>query len=154
MTTNPAQTEQTIDLDATALVAIEPDDSSARRPSRITFEVAGSSERLDVEGAIVLGNAAAATVGFLPRSVYLEAAAKKRLLLARDSAGRVVGYALYRVTATTAHLTHLVVDPAFQNRGVGRGLVERLSDLQRDRAGSAVWCRWARSMNYLHTAPR
>jgi ribosomal protein S18 acetylase RimI-like enzyme len=98
-------------------------------------------ERADIKRAIALGDSARATVGLLPRAVYLDAVERRCLLVARNHDGEVVGYALFRLTRNAVRLTHLVVDPLFRGRGIARRLVEAVSTLHGDRAGIGVWCR-------------
>lgn len=46
-----------------------------------------------------------------------------RMVIGEDE-GHAVGYACWRVYSTTAHVVHLVVDPAARGRRVGRAIME------------------------------
>lgn len=53
--------------------------------------------------------------------------------------GWIEGHGLLRATPTTCEVRSLVVDPAYQNRGVGRLLMRELARVAKEAAGRAVF---------------
>jgi GNAT superfamily N-acetyltransferase len=104
-------------------------------------EQGASDGSIRISAAVELGNASRATLGLLPVAAYYDAAAKGTLALARDGAGRIVGYALYGLAAGRVRLTHLCIDKAFRRRGIAQIFVEWISERHADYAGILVRCR-------------
>jgi GNAT superfamily N-acetyltransferase len=92
-----------------------------------------------------------ATLGFMPRGGFEQAAASKCLIAAIDANRALAGYLLYRRTSRGhAAIVHLCVAPAFRGKGVARGLFDglkmRCSDsfevrlrCRRDFRASSLW---------------
>lgn len=113
---------------------------SRRERSTLKLSPAVPENETGIDAAVELGNAARATLGFLPVGAYRDAASKGCLLLARDR-HTVVGYALYAITARRVRLIHLCVDPGRRREGIARALVERISEIHADFPGVLVRCR-------------
>jgi GNAT superfamily N-acetyltransferase/predicted nucleic acid-binding protein len=106
---------------------------------KLAFELIGGSDSR-VYDAISLGDRARKTVGLMPREAYVEAARKRRLLVALVGA-EVVGYALYGLPRNEVTLAHLVVAEEHRKAGVARALVEEISRLYPQRSGIRANCR-------------
>lgn len=123
----------------------------ATTPNRLAVDDAGSGgvwielaqgrSDLRIAAAIALGDGASATLGLLPRAVYLDYADSQGLLLALDPSDVVVGYALFALTVRQVRLVHLCVSPARRNHGIARRLVTWISQHHADRPGILAWCR-------------
>ena len=99
--------------------------------------------RSDVADAVIdLSKTAQATLGQLPYSAFHQAAANGTLLAA-VSAGRVLGYALYRIRKRSGvvMLTQLCVDPQARGRGVADSLIQGVVDRNPLCPGVGLWCR-------------
>jgi GNAT superfamily N-acetyltransferase len=66
-----------------------------------------------------------------PLSVYEEAQREARLIVARDTAGRVVGFAHLIWVGGIVHLEEVDVEPEYSRRGIGGLLVEASCDWAR-----------------------
>src|SRR6266571_8176234 len=97
------------------------DGGEGRRSVQVRV-VTGSDSRL-FDQVIALGDKASQTLGFLPASVFAQAAHDKRLLVALQD-GQVIGYTYFSLPRQEVRLVHLCVDPAFRGRGVARRLVK------------------------------
>ncbi len=103
-------------------------------------QVLASSEGRLLDQVIALGNNASQTLGFLPASVFRQAAHDQRLLVALQDE-RVIGYTFFGLPRQEVRLAHLCVDPAFRRQGVARRLVQELSERYHDRIGIILKCR-------------
>lgn len=112
---------------------------SPEEPIRIRLASARDTD--DLHSAIALGNESRMTLGHLPYAAYADAAERGGLLLAVDASGEDVGYALFALTDRHIRLTHLCVSSRHRGRGIGRHLVDWISERHRDRPGILVWCR-------------
>jgi GNAT superfamily N-acetyltransferase len=90
---------------------------------------------------IQLHGSAKATLGFLPSQVFADQATKGCLLVAIDSSGDLVGYALYDLPRNEIRLTHLCVDADHHGKGIARELVEALCQRHPNRIGIRARCR-------------
>ncbi len=73
-----------------------------------------------------------------PLSAYEEAQRQARLIVARDAAGRVVGFAHLEWIGEIAHLEELDVEPEWGRQGIGRRLVLAACDWARSRASDRI----------------
>jgi GNAT superfamily N-acetyltransferase len=89
---------------------------------------------------VALGDRASKTVGFLPASVFEQAAHDGKLLVALEGE-QVIGYAYFSLPRQEVRLVHLCVDPPMQRHGVARRLVQELSNRYQDREGIVLKCR-------------
>jgi len=70
-----------------------------------------------------------------PSESYQEGLEARRLWVAEDSEGHLLGFALAGVVAGSAHLDELDVLPEYGRRGIGSALVETV-------------CQWARELGF------
>lgn len=121
----------------------EDEKQAADRPAYgpLRLELARLSDRETIEGAIALGDRAAATLGYLPFEAYDDAASRNGLVVALDPDRRVVGYALFGLTPRFVRLAHLTVDEAARRQGLARALVDRIAADHGERQGILAWCR-------------
>ena len=89
---------------------------------------------------VALGDAANATLGFMPRAAF-EAAAEAGTLLVALCDGQVVGYTLFGLPRSHIRLTHLCVAPHMRGKGVAHALVQEISRRHHDRLGILAKCR-------------
>ncbi|HEU4810111.1 MAG TPA: ribosomal protein S18-alanine N-acetyltransferase [Sphingomicrobium sp.] len=61
-----------------------------------------------------------------------------RLILARDSDGKIVGFSLYRTVVDDAELLLLAVRPEVQGQGIGRGLLRHFIDDSRTSGATRI----------------
>lgn len=71
-------------------------------------------------------------------AVYDEAQREARLIVARDAAGRVVGFALLDRVGGIPHLEEVDVEPDFGRRGIGRLLVLASCDWARAQGSDRI----------------
>jgi GNAT superfamily N-acetyltransferase len=71
-------------------------------------------------------------------SVYEQAQREARLIVARDPAGRVVGFALLDRVGGIPHLEEVDVEPEFGRRGIGRLLVLASCDWARAQGSDRI----------------
>ncbi len=88
-----------------------------------------------------LWRANSATLGFFPDDAFTEYAARKQIVVARDSEGNCVGYLLYRTSYMTITIVHLCVDAKNRHKGVARALVDYLKQITRKFNGIGMRCR-------------
>jgi GNAT superfamily N-acetyltransferase/predicted nucleic acid-binding protein len=106
----------------------------------VQVRAVASGETQLIDQVIALGDSANQTLGFLPATVFRQAAYDQRLLAALQGA-RVIGYALFSLPRQEVRLVHLCVDPASRGRGIARRLVQEISDRHSDRIGIVLKCR-------------
>jgi hypothetical protein len=82
----------------------------------IRVRVVGGTDSPVLDQVIALGDRASQTLGFLPTSVFQQAAHDGKLLVALKDE-RVIGYAYFSLPRQEVRLVHLCVDPAMQGRG-------------------------------------
>ncbi len=99
------------------------------------------ASREDIAATVDLGNASKRTLGLLPPAAYEDAVDKGTLVVACDSSGAVIAYALYGLARGRIRLTHLCVAEACRGQGMARRLVEFISERHHDYAGILVKCR-------------
>ena len=73
-----------------------------------------------------------------PLSVFEQAQREARLIVARNKAGRVVGFAHLIWVGGLAHLEEVDVEPEFGRRGIGRLLVEASCEWARARESDRI----------------
>lgn len=74
---------------------------------------------------------------------------KSRFEIRQD--GAVVGFADYQRNGSTVSLTHTVVDPAFEGRGLGSALARTALDAARDQGDTVLpFCDFIRSYVEQH----
>lgn len=105
-----------------------------------------------LKAVVQLHGRAKATLGFLPRKVFIEQASKGCLLVAVDANGVVTGYALYDLPRREIRLTHLCVAEERRGEGVARALVEEICQRHPDRMGIRARCRrdWPANLMWTH----
>lgn len=91
-------------------------------------------------GVLGLAKQARATVGFLTDAAFAQRADQGTLLVAIAD-DHVTGYVLYDLPRDEIRIVHLVVDPAYQGRGIARALVDRIASDHDDRRGIFLHCR-------------
>lgn len=101
-------------------------------------EVAADSDAL--REVIILSKQAKRWLGFLPDAGFRDRAVRGTLLAAVVSR-RVVAYALYDLPADRVKLVHLCVGKEDRGRGLGRILVDAVSERHHDRRGVELACR-------------
>jgi GNAT superfamily N-acetyltransferase len=106
----------------------------------IQVRVVAGTDSPVLDQVIALGDRASQTLGFLPTSVFQQAAHDGKLLVALEDE-RVIGYAYFSLPRQEVRLVHLCVDPAMQGRGIARRLVQELSNRYHDRVGIVLKCR-------------
>ena len=80
-------------------------------------------------------------LGFFPRGAFEEHARARKILLAFDAQGEVLGYLLYRVAKQRAMIVHLCTSPIVRSKGVARALVEHLKSETQHLTGIGLHCR-------------
>jgi len=80
-----------------------------------------------LEDVIALGKANSKTLGLFPRDAFIEHAKKRWISVAKVN-NRLIGYLLFRITASTGlvNITHLCVDSDHRNQGVAVKLLNFL----------------------------
>jgi GNAT superfamily N-acetyltransferase len=106
----------------------------------LVIETVSVSDAALIERLVALGDTARDTLGMLPPAVYRDAAADRRLLVARVG-GEVAGYVLFRRPRSEVALTHVCVAHRYRRSGVARRLVEEVSSRTRMRHGLRAKCR-------------
>jgi GNAT superfamily N-acetyltransferase len=114
------------------------------RPAKggAAVRITAVSEKDDklLQAVIRLGDRFTDTLGFLPQTVF-EQAARAGTLIAATNGSQLAGYALYGLPADRVRLTHLCVEPEHRGTGVSRQLVDAISDRHQDRLGILLKCR-------------
>ena len=109
--------------------------------STIVLAPAGEADRAAVLSAVALGNTARDTLVHLPIAAYEDMARKGGLLLVRDGAEEIIGYALYALTRSHIRLIHLCVRRDYRGQGIARQLVAQISLQHQGYPGIKARCR-------------
>lgn len=91
--------------------------------------------------AMALWRAESATLGFMPKGGFDQAAENQTLLGALESDGSLLAYTLYRNTNDGLRIAHLCVHPQARGRKIAQALVQELSRRHPDASGIGLWCR-------------
>lgn len=81
------------------------------------------------------------TLGFMPKGAFEEGILNRRLLVAKDEVGRLLGYLLYRLVGRRASIAHLCVAKDTRGKGVASHLVSALKEHTSDLDGITLKCR-------------
>lgn len=81
------------------------------------------------------------TLGFMPRGAFEEGIQNRRLLVASDDTGRLIGYLLYRIVGSRASIAHVCVAKQARGKGVAINLVSALKEHTADLDGITLKCR-------------
>jgi len=100
----------------------------------------GPDDHALLTDAITLGNDNKRTLGFLPHQAYTQASVGGTLIAVVEN-GHIIAYALYSLPRQVVRLTHLCVSAEARGRGLGRLLVETISERHADRFGITLKCR-------------
>jgi predicted nucleic acid-binding protein/GNAT superfamily N-acetyltransferase len=83
----------------------------------------------------------ASTLGFFTQGAFEDYASRKQILVALTNDNQFLGYCLYRVSRSTAHIVHLCIGESFRGRGIAGILVRRLREVTKDLKGIRLRCR-------------
>lgn len=81
------------------------------------------------------------TLGWMPKGAFVEGIANRRLLVASDESGGLLGYLLYRVVGRKATIAHLCVTKQARGKGLAANLVNALKSHTADLDGITLKCR-------------
>ncbi|MDB6073264.1 MAG: putative Acetyltransferase, contains domain [Verrucomicrobiaceae bacterium] len=107
----------------------------------MNIDIQHSCKASECDDIFSLYRSASGTLGFLPRGAFDEGIEKGNIITARNEAGELIGYLLYRQIQHRAAITHLCVAAKAREKGVAGKLVERLKHRTADLDAITLWCR-------------